>query len=484
MNASGFKVHVDCEISTLKRVIIHSPDDGLGKVVPSKAQDWLFEDIVDLTSMRKNEYDLYVKILLYFLDNSLILGRLAQIDTITQDRVFYKPNQAGFHKSEVVIEFQQLLSEILENPETRAQLVAAVCAYEKCTWNIQKRLLICSPQDLACVLISGAFDSGEMIFPPIPNLIFTRDIGIVIKDHILLNRAATLARARESLLGKYIFYNHSLFDNYRDKIIELSESIHYFLLPEGENDFKKTTLEGGDVMMIAPGHILIGISERTSAFAANQIIKAVFNLKLVNKVTVLKIPRKRAFMHIDTIFTQVKRDTWVLLGSVGRKGDHVQHQGVYESLMESKPSDQLEILQFNRQNENETKEFAFLEDLLEDISRNDLGVISAVNFIYSGANEFPYDAREQWTDSCNLLALKEGVVIGYDRNEKTANAFINAGFEVIPAAVLIAKFEKKEVLPEQISNTLILLPSSELSRARGGSHCMSLPISREAFKVS
>lgn len=481
MSSGTFLIHVNCEISTLRRVMIHSPDNGLGKVVPSKAQDWLFEDIIDLEAMRKQEYDLYIKTLLYFLDPKLVAGKIEEIDAPKNDRRFYKPNQPGFHNSEAVVEFQHLLYTILEDPGVKAQLVAAVCAYEKCTWSVQQRLLNCEPVELARVLISGSFLNGDMIFPPVPNLIFTRDIGIVINDHILLNRAATLARARESLLGRYVFYNHPLFASYHDKIIELSESIHYFLLPEGENEFKKTTLEGGDIMMIAPRHLVIGVSERTSAFAANQIIKAVFSRSLIDKVTVVRIPRKRAYMHIDTIFTQVARDTWVMLGSLGRKGDHVQHEGVYESLMESNPADQLTILQFNRFDINQTKEFTFLEDLLEDISKTDLGVTGPVKFVYSGGNEFPYDAREQWTDSCNLLVLKEGVAIGYDRNKKTADAFVKAGFTVYKAADLLHKFELNELSPQTMHHTLILLPSAELSRARGGSHCMSLPLNRDAF---
>ncbi|HOA39074.1 MAG TPA: arginine deiminase family protein, partial [Flavihumibacter sp.] len=100
-------------------------------------------------------------------------------------------------------------------------------------------------------------------------------------------------------------------------------------------------------------------------------------------------------------------------------------------------------------------------------------------FIYSGNNEFPFDAREQWTDSCNVLALKEGVVLGYDRNDKTASAFENAGFEVLHCKDLLADFEAGRRTTEEISNCLILMPSAELSRARGGFHCMSMPLYRE-----
>jgi arginine deiminase len=104
-----------------------------------------------------------------------------------------------------------------------------------------------------------------------------------------------------------------------------------------------------------------------------------------------------------------------------------------------------------------------------------------VKFIYSGNNEFPYGAREQWTDSCNLLAIKEGVVIGYDRNDKTLEAFKNAGFEAVKMEDLLQDFENGIKNPETMTDTFIMLPSAELSRARGGSHCMSMPILRSEF---
>jgi len=104
-----------------------------------------------------------------------------------------------------------------------------------------------------------------------------------------------------------------------------------------------------------------------------------------------------------------------------------------------------------------------------------------VKFIYSGNNEFPYDAREQWTDSCNLLALREGVVLGYDRNDKTVEAFKENGFAIISAHELLEKFESGKMSPEKMKDTLILMPSAELSRARGGFHCMSLPLFRDAL---
>jgi arginine deiminase len=120
-----------------------------------------------------------------------------------------------------------------------------------------------------------------------------------------------------------------------------------------------------------------------------------------------------------------------------------------------------------------------IESLLRQISVEDFGVRPEdVRIIYSGGNVFPHDEREQWTDSCNVVALKEGVVIGYDRNDKTAVAFKEAGFDVLTTRQAFDLFDKG-LDPQKMENTLILLPSAELSRARGGSHCMSMPLLRE-----
>src|SRR4051812_47591664 len=177
-SASGFEVHVSSETSTLKRLLIHSPDRGLGKVVPSKAQDWLFEDIVHLDTMRRNEYDYYVKLLMYFLDPDKIKGRLKEIDSEEHNRAFFKPDNEGFHASTRVIEIQNLLADILVEDDIRKKLVASVCAIEGCTYRLQQKLINTKSIELAKIFISGSLGNDEMIFAPIPNLIFSRDIGI------------------------------------------------------------------------------------------------------------------------------------------------------------------------------------------------------------------------------------------------------------------------------------------------------------------
>jgi len=483
MNASkssASNINVSSETATLKRLLIHSPDQGLGKVVPSKAQDWLFEDIVHLDTMRRDEYDYYVKLLLYFLDPDKVQGRIQEIDS-DSSRSFYIPGNKSYFNSDRVIDIQNLLGEILMQEAVRIKLTAAICGIEKCSYQIQEELHTYDAHELAKIFISGSLSDKRMLFAPLPNLIFMRDIGIVINDHILLNKPAKSARTRESILAQFVFFYHPMFSHLRENIIEIPDNERHFLLPDDEkaSDYHKCTLEGGDVMMVAPKHLLIGCSERTSIYAAQQVMKILFEKSVVDTITIITIPKKRDYMHIDTIFTQVKRNIWVLLGSLARTGDDAKKKDVLHFFAPKEENQEFRILQFIKGLEQKPIEIDNLEDLLSDISRNDLECKEAVKFIYSGNNEFPYGEREQWTDSCNLLAIKDGVVIGYDRNDKTLDAFHQNGFRVISAADLLQKFESGELSPDTITNTFITLPSAELSRARGGSHCMSMPLLRD-----
>src|SRR5688572_29625600 len=157
-------IQVSSEIGRLRRLLVHSPDSGLGKVVPSKAQDWLFEDIVHLDTIRREEYDFYTKILLYFLDPEKIKGKLKNIDSPENRRDFYKPGNPAFFKSEKVIELQWLLAEILEDREIRLKLVASVCAIESCSYQVEQQLSSCPPEELAKIFICGSISDDNMLF--------------------------------------------------------------------------------------------------------------------------------------------------------------------------------------------------------------------------------------------------------------------------------------------------------------------------------
>jgi arginine deiminase len=121
---------------------------------------------------------------MYFLDPEKIKGKLAHIDSPENKRAFFKPGEAEFHTSSKVIEFERLLADILGQPDIKNSLTASVCAIEGCNYKIQQELIHTDPPELAKTLISGSRFVGEMLFPPIPNLIFTRDIGIAINNFI------------------------------------------------------------------------------------------------------------------------------------------------------------------------------------------------------------------------------------------------------------------------------------------------------------
>lgn len=549
---SALPIRVTSEIGTLKRILIHRPDSGIGKIIPTKFKDWLYDDTVHLRSMQR-EYDDYIKLLLYFLDP----GKIAEVQAYEEEhkdspRASYclNPGRPEYIPSDKVLDVQKVLSDLLAKtgPDgkenvVRLKLISAICALENVSFEIQELLEQLEPAVLTKVLITGILPKGEhhphqdtFIFPPLPNLIFTRDIAIVIHDHLLLSKMAKKARKRESLLGKYIAY----FDFYRHdwhKVIEISEDSAFFLLDEVDQAKNEVTIEGGDVMLVSPTHLLVGCSERTSPNACNNLVHRLFSLDLpVELISVVKIPPRRDQMHIDTIFTQVKKNVWVLYGKFSEvlTHEHESRQIDYLQQLYHNPAyyekERAEVFQFHRAlHEHYAPDHDYLlrtdadyvrlsgllhrrghpggiskpagiEGLLRQISVYEFGCApQEVIVLYSGGGEFPYDDREQWTDSCNLLALREGVVIGYNRNLKTMHEFEAAyenhyrkqglplpeglpkGFRVVQVRDLLHQLDAGEIQPAEIRDTLIVLSSDELSRARGGSRCLSLPLLREPF---
>ena len=483
-------IRISSEVGTLKRLIIHSPDAGIGKIAPRMQEDLLYDDIVFLETMRK-EYSQYLRVLLWFLDPDKMKNHA------DNDPDFFKPSKPGYFSSDKVLDAENLLMKILESDEVKKLVIASICSLEKCDFKTQARLVRMESGVLARTLITGCIEGkeDEYLFPPIPNLIFTRDIGIVVNDHLILIKPAEKGRAREAQLIKYIAYfglfgQEANLDNFEftDKIIELNNNEYFFLTDSLGQEEQKVSIEGGDVMMISPRHLVVGLSARTTQNAIDQLIDELFSRNIVDNVSVVNIPDERAYMHIDTIFTMVKRDLWVLYAPFC-KAAITEENGQFDFRRVLNPEkktaeEKVYAMQFTRKAKGKNftvshQKFDFLEDLLIDISMNDFGCDSA-EVMPNAGGKFPHTEREQWTDACNFLAIKEGVIIGYDRNVETTKSFKNKGFNVIRAEDFNQQMADGATTKELVKgDTLILLPSAELSRARGGTHCMSMPLLRE-----
>lgn len=272
MNPSS--VHVSSEIGTLRKVIVHRPDTGIERISPKKAEELLFDDIVHLPKMQE-EHDTFVNILKAF---------------ISEDNV---------------LEIKTLLLESLNVDESaRKEVVEKIVDYEELPSSVEKMLLDLPNEELAEILISGYFEKEDYIlFDPIPNFIFTRDIAVTINDHVLITKASKTARFRENYLTRFIFWVHPLFENlkHNGKIINLNKVELFPPSRKGE----AVSMEGGDVMIINKDYLLIGHSERTTKHAIDLLKKVLFEHDIVKNVVQVNIPADRSYMHIDTIFTQI-----------------------------------------------------------------------------------------------------------------------------------------------------------------------------------
>ncbi len=417
------RIYVDSEIGKLKKVIVHRPDEGIARITPKRAEELLFDDIVHLPNMQE-EHDTFVNVLRAF------LGK------------------------ENVYEVRDLLAESTRDEESKYEVINKIIDFEELPYSFIPRLAGLSPEQLADTLITGYLEPEDRIlFDPIPNLIFTRDIAVTVKEHVIITKANKTARFRENFLTRLIFSSHPVFRRLKadGKTINLNRVDKFPPSKKGET----LSIEGGDVMILSKDYLLIGCSERTNNYAFQLIKNYLFDRGIVKNIVQVNIPAERTYMHIDTIFTQINHNHLVGFKPIVQDGlgsfvDVHRHTG-------------------------EEIEYPSLKDfLLAEVNPK-------MEFIWAGRGETPFQEREQWTDGCNLVALKPGVAITYDRNPVTEKAFKEFGYKVVGAEKLLRDFDSGKNTPDKVENTIITLPSNELSRARGGSHCMTCPIEREAI---
>lgn len=402
-------LNVYSEIGRLKTVLLHRPGKEIENLTPDLLDRLLFDDIPYLEIARE-EHDAFANILRENGVEVLYLEELAA-EALTSDEI----------KHEFVDEFieeahiegkkkKSLVKDLLLNIDTNLNMVI------KMMEGIEKEEL----PDYKKTSLSDMVDSEyPFIVDPMPNLYFTRDPFATLGHGISLNRMRNLTRQRETIFAKYIFKYHPRF---KDADI-----------PRWYDRTDTSAIEGGDELVLSKEVLAIGISERTDAAAVEKLATRIFEANESFKtVLALHIPNKRAFMHLDTVFTMVDYDKFTI---------HPEIEGpltVYSITKEDNGSIKIE---------KETKE---LDKVLAEALK-----IEKVTLIRCGGGNPIAGAREQWNDGANTLAIAPGEVVVYARNHVTNKLLQEQGIK------------------------LHIMPSSELSRGRGGPRCMSMPLWRE-----
>lgn len=401
-------IHVYSEIGRLKTVILHRPGKEIENLTPDSLGRLLFDDIPFL-DVAIEEHDAFAKILR---DNGvevLYLEKLAA-EAITSDEI----------KNEFVDEFikesriegetkKELVKDLLMNIENNYDMVL------KMMEGIKKSEI----PDFKKTSLSDMVESNNpFIVDAMPNLYFTRDPSANVGRGVSINKMRKVTRDRETIFTKYIVKYHPRF---RDKDV-----------PIWYDRTESTSIEGGDILVLSKDVLAIGISERTDAESIEKFAHRVFaDGESFKKILALKIPNKRAFMHLDTVFTMVDYDKFTI---------HPEIEGPLTVYSLTKNKDKIDI----------KKETLELDKVLAEALK-----LEKVTLIRCGGDDPIAGAREQWNDGANTLAIAPGEVIVYSRNKVTNK------------------------LLEENGVKLHIMPSSELSRGRGGPRCMSMPLFRE-----
>ncbi|MGM8288727.1 arginine deiminase [Clostridium perfringens] len=405
-------LNVTSEIGRLKTVLLHRPGEEIENLTPDLLDRLLFDDIPYLKVARE-EHDTFAQTLREAGVEVLYLEVLAAEAIGTSDEV----------KQQFISEFIDEAG--VESERLKEALIQYFNSFSDNKAMVDKMMAGVRKEELKDYHRESLYDQVNNVYPfvcdPMPNLYFTRDPFATIGHGITLNHMRTDTRNRETIFAKYIFRHHPRFEG-KD-------------IPFWFNRDEKTSLEGGDELILSKEILAVGISQRTDSKSVEKLAKKLLYYPDTSFKTVLafKIPVSRAFMHLDTVFTQVDYDKFTV------------HPGIVGPL---------EVYAITKDPENDGQLIAVEEcDTLENILKKYLK--RDIELIKCGGGDEIIAAREQWNDGSNTLAIAPGEVVVYSRNYVTN--------EIL---------EKKGI-------KLHVIPSSELSRGRGGPRCMSMPLIRE-----
>lgn len=403
-------IHVKSEIGKLKKVMLHRPGQELEHLVPEDLERLLFDDIPYLKTA-KIEHDMFAEIMrgqgvevVYLEDLTAdVLKNPEKKEQFVREFIA----EGGASAAKVRDQLYDYLMKISDEKELVLKTMSGIRASEL---NVK----------MSCPLVSLVKKESQFLLDPIPNLYFTRDPFACIGNGVSLNRMYSRTRRRETLYGKYILkYNP-----------DFAGKVPFYY--DRDMDF---SIEGGDILNLSNKVIAIGISQRTTPEAIELLAQNIFVDKAseIETIIALDIPAVRAFMHLDTVCTQVDYDKFTI------------HPGIMQTLriFEIKPGDRKGQLKVTESDE-------MLSDILAKYLELD-----KVTLIKCGGKDRIASEREQWNDGSNTLCIEPGKVVVYDRNYVTNEILRQHGIEVLEMA------------------------SSELSRGRGGPRCMSMPLERE-----
>lgn len=405
-------LNVTSEIGRLKTVLLHRPGEEIENLTPDLLDRLLFDDIPYLKVARE-EHDAFAQTLREAGVEVLYLEVLAAEAIETSDEV----------KQQFISEFIDEAG--VESERLKEALIEYFNSFSDNKAMVDKMMAGVRKEELKDYHRESLYDQVNNVYPfvcdPMPNLYFTRDPFATIGHGITLNHMRTDTRNRETIFAKYIFRHHPRFEG-KD-------------IPFWFNRNDKTSLEGGDELILSKEILAVGISQRTDSKSVEKLAKKLLYYPDTSFKTVLafKIPVSRAFMHLDTVFTQVDYDKFTV------------HPGIVGPL---------EVYALTKDPENDgqllvTEEVDTLENILKKYLDRDIKLIKC------GGGDEIIAAREQWNDGSNTLAIAPGEVVVYSRNYVTNEILAKKGIK------------------------LHVIPSSELSRGRGGPRCMSMPLIRE-----